>query len=275
MRLPFLRSKNPAPERRPRAAVADDAAAVDAARTRARRRLIGAGVLLLAGVVGFPLLFETQPRPLPVDIPIQVRPRELAAAPAPAPAPRTLAPPAPPPDALAEAPAAPATAEAAKAGDAPGSAGAPGVAPSPAPAASAMAPAPARTAAAGAPPAAASPLPTAPAVERTPSARTAPTPPAPRPDDGARARALLEGGPAAPAAPRFVVQVGAYSDPGALRQARQRVERLGLQTYTQVVETAAGQRTRVRVGPYASREQADAAAAKVKAAGLPAAILVL
>ncbi len=108
-----------------------------------------------------------------------------------------------------------------------------------------------------------------------PTAQTAPTPPAPRPDDGTRARALLEGGASAPTAARFVVQVGAYSDPGALRQARQRVERLGLQTYTQVVDTAAGPRTRVRIGPYASRDQADAAAAKVKAAGLPAAILVL
>ena len=92
MRLPFLRSKDPAPERRPRAALADDtSAAVEAARTRARRRLIGAGVLLLAGVIGFPLLFETQPRPLPVDTPIEVRPRDLAAAPAPAPAEQTKA----------------------------------------------------------------------------------------------------------------------------------------------------------------------------------------
>lgn len=279
MRLPFLRSKDPAPERRPRAALADDTvAAVEAARTRARRRLIGAGVLLLAGVIGFPLLFETQPRPLPVDTPIEVRPRDLAAAPAPAPAPRTLAPPAPPPDAVAEAPATPATADAAKAGDAASAAGAPAVAPPQAPAASTVAPTPARTAIAGAPPAAATPSPAAPAVVPTPAAptaQTAPTPPAPRPDDGTRARALLEGGASAPTAARFVVQVGAYSDPGALRQARQRVERLGLQTYTQVVDTAAGPRTRVRIGPYASRDQADAAAAKVKAAGLPAAILVL
>ncbi len=61
--------------------MADDAAVVEAARTRARRRLIGALVLLVAGVIGFPLLFETQPRPLPVDTPIEVQPRELAAAP--------------------------------------------------------------------------------------------------------------------------------------------------------------------------------------------------
>jgi DedD protein len=35
-------------------------------RRRARHRLIGAAVLVLIGVVGFPLLFDTQPRPIPV-----------------------------------------------------------------------------------------------------------------------------------------------------------------------------------------------------------------
>ena len=41
-------------------------------RRRARHRLIGAGVLVLIGVVGFPLLFDTQPRPIAVDIPIEI-----------------------------------------------------------------------------------------------------------------------------------------------------------------------------------------------------------
>ena len=54
--------------------------AVAAARTRARRRLIGAAVLLGIGVVGFPLLFETQTRPVPVDIPIEI-PRKDGAPP--------------------------------------------------------------------------------------------------------------------------------------------------------------------------------------------------
>ena len=39
---------------------------------RARRRLIGAAVLLGLGVIGFPLLFETQPRPIAVDVPIEI-----------------------------------------------------------------------------------------------------------------------------------------------------------------------------------------------------------
>jgi DedD protein len=74
---------------------------------------------------------------------------------------------------------------------------------------------------------------------------------------------------------RFVVQVGAYTDAAALREARQKVEKLGMKTYTQVIETEAGKRTRVRVGPFATREEATAAGRALKAAGLPANILAL
>jgi len=260
MRLPFQRSKDPATERSPRAAAVDDTAAVEAARTRAKRRLIGAAVLLAAGVIGFPMLFETRPRPLPMDTPIEIRPRDLAAAtptaPSMAPAPREpVPPPAPVPEAGA------------------------GVAIPAVPAASAStppeepaAPAPAAATPAAIPPHAPEPQP----VATAPPAKPPPEPPATRTDDGARAQALLEGKTAqAPASGRFVVQIGAYSDDAALRSARQRVEKLGLKTYTQVVETEAGKRTRVRIGPYASRDEADAAAAKVKGAGLPANILAL
>ena len=55
--------------KRPRVASAES---VDVMRRRARHRLIGAAVLVLVGVIGFPLLFDTQPRPIPVDIPIEI-----------------------------------------------------------------------------------------------------------------------------------------------------------------------------------------------------------
>jgi len=61
----------------------------------------------------------------------------------------------------------------------------------------------------------------------------------------------------------------------ALNDVRGRVERLGLKTYTQVIDSPAGPRTRVRVGPFDSRAEADAAGAKLRTAGLPAAILTL
>src|SRR5436190_8727630 len=63
---------------------------VQLARTRARQRLIGAVVLLGIGIIGFPLLFETQPRPIPVDIPIEI-PRKDGASPLVMPPPRSAA----------------------------------------------------------------------------------------------------------------------------------------------------------------------------------------
>ena len=41
---------------------------VEATRVRARRRLIGMVVLVGAGIIGFPWLFETQPRPMSQDV---------------------------------------------------------------------------------------------------------------------------------------------------------------------------------------------------------------
>ncbi|HEY8359951.1 MAG TPA: SPOR domain-containing protein, partial [Ramlibacter sp.] len=51
---------------------------IEAMRRRARHRLIGAVVLVLAAVVGFPILFDTQPRPVSVDIPIEIPDRNKA-----------------------------------------------------------------------------------------------------------------------------------------------------------------------------------------------------
>jgi DedD protein len=220
---------------------------VEAIRTRARHRLIGAGVLVLIAVVGFPVLFDTQPRPIAVDIPIQIPDREKA---------RPLTPPdraaAPAPTAVSG----PVT----------------------------TAPAPVKTAEA-APQPKAEPKPEAKAVT-TPQAKpeaeakTAAAPkPEPKTDDGAKARALLDGKAvqvaAASDAGRYVVQVGAFADAGKARETRLKVERAGLKTYTQVAETAEGKRTRVRVGPFGTRAEADKAADKIKGLDLPAAILSL
>jgi DedD protein len=200
------------------------------ARARARRRLIGAMVLLGVGVIAFPLLFETQPRPIAVDIPIVIPPRD-GAAPLALPAPQA--------------------------------------APTPA-ASAAMAPAPA--------PAPAS----APVVAAAPTSAAAPTPPvAPPPTQAKPATApapkpVAEAPAAAPApAVRFVVQIGAFAEATAVRDVRAKAQKAGLSTFTQVVETSDGKRTRVRVGPFDSREAAEKAAAQVKAAGLPGSVLTL
>lgn len=213
--------------KRPAAGAAPSAGAaldVDAARTRARRRLIGAVLLLGIGVIAFPVLFETQPRPIPVDLPIEI-PRKDAVAPLTLPAAR---------------PASPASA-------------------------------PALT-----PPTAVAPVIT---ETRADAGKEITAPPAPvkAPFAAAAAAPLPKAeAPASAEAPgRFVVQVGAFADAAVAREARAKVEKLGLRTYTQVVETEAGKRIRVRLGPFASRDEAEQSAAKVKAAGLPAAVLTL
>ena len=245
----FQRKTDPAGD-----APAAEPDAVAAARTRARRRLIGAAVLLGIGVVGFPLLFETQPRPVPVNIPIEI-PRKDGAPP--------LAPPGPSP-ALSAASAAVVVPDAEMPPTKPAeiterAADAGREVPPPA---SAPTSPPAREAVAAAPKPAAS----KPAAASAPAASS----------DGARAQALLDGQSASAAgAARVVVQVGAYTEPAKLKEARQKVEQLGFKTYTQVVEVDGTKRTRVRVGPFATKAEADKAAARIKASGLPVAILAL
>ncbi|MCU4121548.1 SPOR domain-containing protein [Variovorax sp. N23] len=252
------------------------AESVEAMRRRARHRLLGAAVLVLVGVIGFPLLFDTQPRPVAVDIPIEIPDRnKVAPLPAPvaqAPASTPAAPPAEErPRAAANAPATGVITETADGRELP----------SDRPVASA-------------PPAETHP---APKPEPKPKPEAKPEPkPEPKPqtataakpaDDGARARALLDGKNAAAAtaaakpvaasddAGRFVVQVGAFAEADKAREVRQKLERAGLKTYTNIAKTADGDRTRVRVGPFASRAEADKAAAKVKGLSLPAAVLSL
>lgn len=276
---------------------------IDALRQRARHRLIGAAVLVLLGVVGFSLLLETQPRSLPVDIPIVIPAKPVLSAPSILPLPAaastasagsgvaavdslgpsetvvsadgatglTPAPKALPPDT--------ASSSAATAAQKPSAA-------LPASAVSALrvesstpqakSSPPSSTAAVKSdhpeniPPAA---VKTAPQPDDQPPAR-----PLAGPTDGERARALLNGQtPDAAATPRerIIVQVGAFADAARARETRIKLERAGLKTYTHVADTAEGRRIRVRLGPFATRAQADKAAARVKALGLPAAILTL
>ena len=92
---------------------------------------------------------------------------------------------------------------------------------------------------------------------------------------------MLEGRSAQPAAGaqaeegRFIVQVGAFADADKAREARSKLERAGLKTYTQVVDTKDGKRVRVRVGPLTSRAEADKAASRIKGLGLSASVLTL
>ena len=257
---------------------------MDVIRKRAKHRLIGAAVLVLIGVVGFPLLFDAQPRPVAVDIPIEIPGKNTVK-------PLTLPPKS---DAVAQAPDKPASkpevvakAEKAEKTDKVAASAsldsqeeiiadkkplAPVIPALPAikKEADKVAKAEIKT-----------PLKTEPKADSKPEAK-AEAKPAAKPDDGARAKALLDGQgtvAAAAAAPsgteRLIVQVGAFADADKAKEVRQKLEKAGLKTYTQVAQTKAGQRTRVRVGPFASKADAEKAASKIKSLDLPAAILTL
>jgi DedD protein len=214
---------------------------VEVLRKRARHRLIGAAILVLAGVVGFPLLFDNQPRPIAVDIPIEipdkakVKPLAVTAVePAPVAAPAASAV-VVPPVAIAKAVDKEETIIEAK----PAAKSEPKQEPKLAPADKTVAKA----------------------------------------QDAAKAQALLDGKTAdkkpTAAAGRFVVQVGAFADVTKAREARHKLEKAGLKTYTQVVETTDGKRIRVRVGPFETKAEADKVGEKIKKLDLPAAILEL
>lgn len=238
----------------PTAASAAQAESVEVMRKRAKHRLIGAAVLVLIGVVGFPLLFDTQPRPIPVDIPIEI------------PAKGTVKP------LVIPVPIAPAE----KVTDAASLAPKEEILPS------IQVPDIVETA------------PTAIKKEAKPDAKAEPKPePKVEPkiaskvpvtsNDASRASALLNGKTPPPAAKavvagaegRVVVQVGAFADAAKAHEVRLKLEKAGLKTYTQVADTNNGKRTRVRVGPFVSRAEAEKAASKIKTLDLPAAILTL
>ncbi len=253
---------------------------LDVLRKRARHRLIGAAALVLLGVVGFPLLFDSQPRPVAVDIAIDIPDKAKAA----------------PLSAVPSSSPAQAVAPASSASPAPSPVVSPVVVP-----AAAVKPALVAPTAASAPVAAkvepkAEPKPEAKA-EPKPEAKAEPkaaakqdakvtpkadakgaTKPEEKTATSGKALALLDGkdpAKAVAAAPRYAVQVGAFADLKKAHEVRTTLEKAGIKTYTQVVTTADGKRTRVRAGPWENKSEADKTAEKIKKLNLSAAVLTL
>lgn len=218
-------------------------------RLRAVFRLIGSAVLVAAAIVGFPLVFDSQPRPIAVDVLIDI-PDKSKVSPlvvaksgtsVPSTTPLAIEENLPPLEVKSTPVAPPVTAAAA-------------VEPK-----------------IGIPAESKSQSASEPKMEAKTAAKSIA-----KPDDGAKVLALLEGKAqdSAPAT-KFVVQVGAFADANRAKDARSKLESAGLRTYTQVVETKEGQRTRVRVGPFADKAEAEKIAAKIKAMGLNASTLSL
>lgn len=208
---------------------------------KARHRLIGASVLALAAVVGLPMLLDGERKPVSSDVTITIPSNEKPNKPEASATPRSATP-APETAAASSPPAAPVTA----------------VAPiTPAPVV-----APART------------------PEQTPSnASQAPT----QAKESAKALAALEGRDVKPDRPKgepakkegqFALQLGAFSSEAKAREFQNKAKAAGISTYTERIKTDAGERFRVRAGPFSSRESAEAARARAASHGVTDAALV-
>jgi DedD protein len=228
--------------------------------------LIGASVLVVLGVVGFPLLFDTQPRPVSVDIAVDIPDRATAKPLVDTSTPKPLSAsagldakeevvPDAKPEVKAEAkPKAEAKAE--------------------------VKPETAMVAVAGAAAVAA----VVPKTETKPEPAKADAKPAAKPETKtAEVKAAEAKADAKTAKPtdskdtgaRFVVQAGTFSDDAKLRETRSKLEKAGIATYTQVIEGKDGRRVRVRVGPFTKRDEADKMANKIKQLSLQPQVLTL
>ena len=231
----------------------------DAAKTRARRRLIGAAALALGAIVFVPMLFDAPPPSAPDDIAVQIPDRDTPFNPQRPNASGVQAPRVP--QSVTEAPA---------------------PMPSPLPAPAVSAPAEKSSAEKEAPQD--KPKPQAPAsAEKT--APTTSTTPRVEPDDP-RAIAALQGktdkadvarpaGETPATSQRFAVQIAAFSVADKATNLRDRLNANGLNSYTEPLATPQGERTRVRLGPFTSREAAERARQKLKTMKLDGSVVPL
>ncbi len=190
---------------------------------RARRRLIGAIVLVAAVAAVLPMVLDSDPKPTSQDINIQI----------------------PSPDAkggfaVKSVPAAPAGKAAADA--------------------KAVAKEPMR-------PPEASVAPTI-EVQKETAVVAAPKSIAEKPPEKAAEKVAEKPAATKPAPGTFFIQVTALADIEKAKQVQQQIVDAGMRSYTEVVAAGKGNVTRVRAGPFATREEAEQARAKLATVGL-------
>jgi len=265
-------------------------------RQRARHRLLGAAVLLLAGIVAFPLLFDTQPRTLSSKPPaVEMRDSDQLP-PLPLPPMATaddslvageeivtagvslsavVAPPEALPSVLQDLPDEPMSVP-------------PPVAPQLEPI---LVPEPA--------PLSATPAQVKPPSNGQPSRPEAKKPaakPTPQITEAERARALLEGKPVlsaeaqrvqalleqrpvaaakVPKTSRSVLQVGSFTDAAGAQAVREKLQKAGVNAYLEEINVGKNKRTRVRAGPFTTKEESEKMEKRIKDMGLPAVPIAL
>ena len=241
---------------------------------RARRRLVGAAAMVLAAIIGLPLLLESEPQPLADDIQIHIPSIEKPVADA-----RLAS-----SDPAATEPQ-PASASGEPEASAPQLAGEPEK--SSPPVVAAPAPAPEVKAAADSKAGSRN-------TDKAASAAPASKPETAKPkqsggstesERAAQVRALLEGkstqaastAPAAAAAKsgKFVLQVAALGSAEKAKELQDKLGKAGIKSYTEKVKVSGSEQIRVRIGPFASREEADRMRSRLSGLGLDGMVMSL
>ncbi|MFA7291156.1 MAG: SPOR domain-containing protein [Rhodocyclaceae bacterium] len=223
---------------------------------RARRRLVGAIALAVLAAVVLPMVMDHAPQAPVQDVQIRIPGQDQA----PSFSPKTLA------------------ATPADSSPTPAAAGAKAATP-----VSEMPAAPVSTEKTAEKPAEAA----KPAAKPEKPAEKSPEKPAAAPEkvakngsnDAQRAAALLAGKaePSAPAktaagekaaAGEYVILIGAFANPANVKQLQTKLGELGLKVYTETLDSPQGKKTRVRAGPFPSRDAADKALEKMKRIGV-------
>jgi DedD protein len=117
---------------------------------------------------------------------------------------------------------------------------------------------------------------TVPAVvdtEAAPPRKAAPEKPQPASNPADKPKAVDKNKARAKGGAAYVVQVAAFNDTDKAKQIREQLAAAGVKVYTEVVPTTKGNVTRVRAGPFASREDAETARDKLKGLGLTGNVL--
>ena len=126
-------------------------------------------------------------------------------------------------------------------------------------------------------------------ADTAPKVAEAPPPPAKAPDAPKAAETPPKAAPATPpkpavvpapadAAPKlegFAVQVGAFKDESKLKQARDKLVAAKIPHYIERRDTSAGELTRLRAGPFPTREAAEKALAVMKDASMSGQVVPL
>lgn len=231
--------------------MADSEASIDEQtelKKRARRRLVGASALVLLAAVVLPMVMDHEPRPVNQDIQVRIPSQDggnagfaskiLPAKPVATPLPPVAAA-EPKPEAKPESPA-------------------------PTPVKPAEKPAekavekPAEKAVAAKPADKPVEKPAEKVADKSPESKPAAEQKAPE----------AKAADASAGAEQWVIQLGAYKEAGNVKLLMSKLKGMGVPAYTEKFDSPQGPRTRVRAGPFPSKEAAEKAKVKVKVIGV-------